>query len=41
MGNDGGGGISIGKEREPIEQLAGTLAMQLRENYNIFQYKLW
>ncbi len=26
----GGGGISIGKERVPIEQLVGTLAMQLR-----------
>ena len=32
----GGGGISIGKEREPIEQLAGTLAMQLRENHVIY-----
>jgi hypothetical protein len=36
MGNDGGGGISIGKEREPIEQLAGTLAMQLREKNVIY-----
>ena len=32
----GGGGISIGKERVPIEQLVGTLAMQLRENNVIY-----
>ena len=29
------GGISIGKEREPIDQLIGTFTMQLRENYAI------
>jgi len=29
-------GISIGKERIPIEQLAGTLTMQLRENDVIY-----
>lgn len=41
LGNDnmweiiGGAGISIGKEREPINQLAGTFTMQLRENHAI------
>ena len=30
--NIGGGGTSIGKDREPVEQLTGTFAMQLREN---------
>ena len=33
--NVGGGGISIGTDREPIEQLTGTFSMQLRENYAI------
>lgn len=33
--NIGGGGISIGTEREPVEQLTGTFAMQLKENYSI------
>ncbi|WMJ77488.1 MULTISPECIES: hypothetical protein [unclassified Sedimentibacter] len=31
----GGGAISIGTEREPIKQLTGTFAMQLKENYAI------
>lgn len=31
----GGGAISIGTDREPIEQLAGTFTMQLKENYTI------
>lgn len=31
----GGSGISIGKEREPIDKLSGTFAMQLRENHAI------
>lgn len=31
----GGGAISIGTEREPIEQLTGTFTMQLKENYAI------
>ncbi len=29
----GGGGLSIGTNREPIDQLIGTFTMQLRENY--------
>lgn len=29
----GGVGVSIGKERIPIDQLIGTFTMQLRENY--------
>lgn len=33
--NIGGGAISIGTEREPAEQLTGTFAMQLKENYSI------
>lgn len=33
--NIGGGGISIGTDREPIDQLIGTFTMQLRENYAI------
>ncbi len=31
----GGGGVSIGRDREPIEQLTGTFTMQLREDYAI------
>lgn len=31
----GGGSISIGTEREPIDQLTGTFTMQLRENHAI------
>ena len=31
----GGGGVSIGYEREPVEQLTGTFTMQLEENYAI------
>lgn len=30
-----GGGISIGTDRKPIDQLTGTFAMQLKENYSI------
>lgn len=33
--NIGGGAVSIGTDREPIEQLIGTFTMQLRENYAI------
>lgn len=33
--NIGGGAISIGTDREPIEQLTGTFTMQLKENYVI------
>lgn len=33
--NVGKGGISIGTDREPIDQLTGTFTMQLRENYAI------
>ena len=29
----GGGAISIGKDREPTEQLVGTFTMQLKDNY--------
>lgn len=29
----GGGGISIGMDRKPIDQLVGTFTMQLKENY--------
>ena len=31
----GGSAISIGEDREPVEQLEGTFAMQLQENYVI------
>lgn len=31
----GGGGISIGKEREPVNQLSGTFTLQLKENHAI------
>ncbi len=31
----GGGGISIGEDRKPIEKLTGTFAMQLKDNYSI------
>ena len=31
----GGGGISIGTDRKPIDQLTGTFTMQLKENYTI------
>lgn len=31
----GGGAVSIGTEREPVEQLTGTFTMQLKENYAI------
>lgn len=34
-GKIGGGAISIGAKREPAEQLTGTFAMQLKENYSI------
>ena len=34
----GGSAISIGKSREPIEQLEGTFAMQLQENYVVDFY---
>ncbi len=30
-----GGAISIGTDREPMEQLTGTFTMQLKENYSI------
>jgi hypothetical protein len=33
--NIGGGAISIGADRKPIEQLIGTFTMQLKENYAI------
>lgn len=31
----GGGGISIGTDRKPIDQLTGTFTMQLKENYSV------
>lgn len=31
----GNGAISIGQEREPISQLSGSIAMEIRENYQI------
>lgn len=31
----GGGAMSIGEEREPVEQLIGNITMQLREDYSI------
>ncbi len=31
----GGGGISIGTDRKPIDQLTGVFTMQLKENYSI------
>ena len=31
----GGGAVSIGTDREPIDQLTGTFTMQLKENYEI------
>ncbi|WP_262430319.1 hypothetical protein [Paratissierella segnis] len=31
----GGGAISIGTDRKPVEQLTGTFTMQLKENYAI------
>lgn len=34
-GSIGGGAVSIGTDREPIEQLTGTFTMQLKENYEI------
>lgn len=33
--NIGGGGISIGTDRKPTEQLTGTVTMQLKEDYSI------
>lgn len=33
--NIGGGAVSIGTDRKPIEQLTGTFTMQLKENYAI------
>lgn len=33
--NIGGGAMSIGEEREPVEQLIGNMTMQLREDYSI------
>jgi len=33
--NIGGGGVSIGIDREPTEKLTGTFTMQLKENYVI------
>ncbi|WP_236912116.1 hypothetical protein [Clostridium sp. Cult1] len=35
MGCHRGGGISIGKEREPVNQLSGTFNLQLKENHAI------
>lgn len=34
-GSIGGGGISIGEDQVPMDQLTGTFTMQLRENYAI------
>ncbi|NLT58981.1 MAG: hypothetical protein GXX99_08475 [Clostridiales bacterium] len=34
-GRIGGGGISIGTDRKPMDQLIGTFTMQLKENYTI------
>jgi len=34
-GKVGGGGISIGTEREPMEQFIGNFTMQLKDNYAI------
>lgn len=31
----GNGSISIGEEREPVSQLSGNIALELRENYQI------
>ena len=31
----GGGSVSIGADRTPIEQITGTFTMQLKENYSI------
>lgn len=31
----GGGGVSLGADRKPEDQLTGTFAMQLKENYSI------
>lgn len=33
--NIGGGATSIGKDKEPVEQLVGTFTMQLKENHAI------
>lgn len=33
--NIGGGGVSIGTDRVPVDQLLGTFTMQLRENFAI------
>lgn len=33
--NIGGGGVSLGTDRKPEDQLTGTFAMQLKENYSI------
>lgn len=33
--NIGGGGISIGKDRKPVDKITGTFTMQLKENYVI------
>lgn len=33
--NIGGGGVSLGTGRKPEDQLTGTFAMQLKENYSI------
>ncbi len=34
-GSIGGGGISIGADRKPIDKLTGTFTMQLKDNYSI------
>ena len=34
-GSIGGGGISIGADRKPIDKLTGIFTMQLKENYSI------
>lgn len=31
----GGGGVSIGSDRKPVDQLIGTFTMQLKDNYTI------
>lgn len=31
----GGGGISIGEDREPVDRLNGTFTMQLKDNYSL------
>lgn len=33
--NYGGGGMSIGEEKEPVDLLLGSVSLQLRDNYSI------